>query len=102
MSGRVLPCVECEAPVDAGVHAEELGLCLQCSGHYWGHTGPWADDDTGADLPTIEVSKPSGAILIYCDQSCDDPRLTHAFIGYSKREALALWQQTHTREEASA
>jgi hypothetical protein len=101
MSGRVLPCVECAAPVDADIHAEELGLCLQCSGDYWGHTGQWSDDpDT--DTPTVEIARHSGALLIYCDQSCDDPRLTHAFIGYDKREALTLWQQTHNRHGVSA
>jgi hypothetical protein len=29
------PCNECSVPVDSEVHAEELGLCLDCSNAYF-------------------------------------------------------------------
>jgi NMD protein affecting ribosome stability and mRNA decay len=32
-----LPCVDCGTMVDADIHAEELGLCLDCSNNFWGH-----------------------------------------------------------------
>jgi hypothetical protein len=32
-------CNDCGTPIDADVHAEELGMCLECSNDYWGHTG---------------------------------------------------------------
>jgi predicted nucleic acid-binding Zn-ribbon protein len=33
-----LPCVECGEPVDADIHAEELGFCLDCSNAYFDHS----------------------------------------------------------------
>jgi hypothetical protein len=40
---KTLPCRDCEAPVDAEIHEEELGFCESCSDDYWGHTGAYAD-----------------------------------------------------------
>jgi hypothetical protein len=37
------PCNECAVPVDSDIHAEELGMCLDCSNDYWDHTGKWED-----------------------------------------------------------
>jgi len=34
-----LPCVVCQTPIDADIHAEELGMCLECSNAYWNHEG---------------------------------------------------------------
>lgn len=31
------PCIYCDAPVDASIHEEELGMCLECSNAYWEH-----------------------------------------------------------------
>jgi uncharacterized protein YwgA len=33
-----LPCVECGESVDADIHAEELGFCLDCSNAYFDHS----------------------------------------------------------------
>jgi hypothetical protein len=35
-----LPCNVCEEPVDAEIHPEELGMCIECSNKYFTH-----DDD---------------------------------------------------------
>lgn len=34
---QTTPCDECGAPVDTDIHAEELGMCLECSNRYWNH-----------------------------------------------------------------
>lgn len=31
------PCVECGTAVDADIHAEELGMCVDCSNEYYNH-----------------------------------------------------------------
>lgn len=31
------PCVECGTAVDADIHAEELGMCVECSNEYYNH-----------------------------------------------------------------
>jgi hypothetical protein len=36
-----IPCVDCGTPVDANIHQEELGFCLDCSNDYWAHTGKY-------------------------------------------------------------
>jgi hypothetical protein len=41
---NTVPCVECDAPVNADIHSEELGFCLDCSNDYWEHKGKWSDD----------------------------------------------------------
>jgi hypothetical protein len=33
------PCDHCAVPIDSDIHAEELGMCLDCSNKYWGHEG---------------------------------------------------------------
>ena len=33
------PCDTCGTPIDADIHAEELGMCLTCSNAYWSHEG---------------------------------------------------------------
>jgi len=33
-----LPCDECGVPVDADIHAEELGMCVECSNEYYDHS----------------------------------------------------------------
>jgi hypothetical protein len=38
---ETIPCVDCGTPVDANIHEEELGFCLDCSNDYWGHTGKY-------------------------------------------------------------
>lgn len=32
-----LPCDECGVPVDADIHAEESGMCVECSNDYYDH-----------------------------------------------------------------
>lgn len=32
-----VPCDECGAPVKADIHAEELGMCVECSNEYYSH-----------------------------------------------------------------
>lgn len=32
-----LPCIECDTPVKADIHAEELGMCVECSNEYFNH-----------------------------------------------------------------
>ena len=32
-----LPCDVCQTPIDADIHAEELGMCLECSDAYYEH-----------------------------------------------------------------
>jgi hypothetical protein len=32
-----VPCDECGAPVRADIHAEELGMCVECSNEYYNH-----------------------------------------------------------------
>jgi hypothetical protein len=34
---KMLPCNECGEPVNADIHAEELGMCLDCSNAYFTH-----------------------------------------------------------------
>lgn len=34
---KTLPCDKCGVLIDADVHAEELGMCLECSNKYWSH-----------------------------------------------------------------
>lgn len=31
----MIPCDNCQTPVDSEVHAEELGLCVECSNAYF-------------------------------------------------------------------
>jgi len=37
MNEKYLPCVDCGEPVDAEIHAEELGMCVECSNKYFDH-----------------------------------------------------------------
>lgn len=37
MKTKYLPCIECETPVDAEIHAEELGFCIPCQHDYFNH-----------------------------------------------------------------
>lgn len=32
-----LPCDTCEKPIDKDIHAEELGMCVDCSNDYFDH-----------------------------------------------------------------
>lgn len=32
---RTLPCDTCRTPVDEDIHAEELGMCVDCSNDYF-------------------------------------------------------------------
>jgi hypothetical protein len=34
---KTKPCDDCQAPVDADVWEEELGMCIDCSDKYWSH-----------------------------------------------------------------
>ncbi len=34
---KMLPCNECGEPVNADIHAEELGMCVECSNAYFTH-----------------------------------------------------------------
>jgi len=34
---KTLPCNECGDPVNAEIHAEELGMCIECSNAYFTH-----------------------------------------------------------------
>jgi hypothetical protein len=34
---KTLPCNECGDPVNADIHAEELGMCIECSNAYFTH-----------------------------------------------------------------
>jgi hypothetical protein len=34
---KTLPCNECGEPVNADIHAEELGMCIDCSNAYFTH-----------------------------------------------------------------
>ena len=38
------PCVDCGVMIDADVHAEELGMCLDCSNVYWSHDDEEVDN----------------------------------------------------------
>lgn len=40
----MVPCVDCGAPVNKEIYPEELGMCIDCSNDFWGHTGKWAED----------------------------------------------------------
>lgn len=51
-------------------------------------------------LADIETSYPSGAYVITCDKSCNNPRGDHRFIGYTKKQALAVWRHDHPRKAA--
>lgn len=33
------PCNDCGTLIDADIHEEELGMCLDCSNAYWSHEG---------------------------------------------------------------
>jgi hypothetical protein len=37
MNTKFIPCVECATPVDADIHAEEMGMCVECSNEYYNH-----------------------------------------------------------------
>jgi hypothetical protein len=32
-----VPCDECGTPIQADIHAEELGMCVECSNEYYNH-----------------------------------------------------------------
>jgi len=32
-----VPCDECGVPIQADIHAEELGMCVECSNEYYSH-----------------------------------------------------------------
>ena len=34
---KMLPCDKCGEPVNADIHAEELGMCVECSNKYFDH-----------------------------------------------------------------
>jgi len=36
-SVSVRPCVKCGVEMDADVHEEEMGMCLECSNRFWDH-----------------------------------------------------------------
>jgi hypothetical protein len=38
-STETTPCDECGTPVDTDIHAEELGMCVECSNKYYDHDG---------------------------------------------------------------
>ncbi len=42
---KTLPCNECGDPVNADIHAEELGMCIDCSNAYFTH-----EDEEPIDL----------------------------------------------------
>ena len=37
MSEQMTGCVECGVMMPSDVHAEELGMCLECSNRFWEH-----------------------------------------------------------------
>lgn len=37
INGGVTPCNSCQAPVLTDIHAEELGMCVDCSNDYFTH-----------------------------------------------------------------
>jgi hypothetical protein len=37
INGGLLPCVKCGDKIDADIHAEELGMCVDCSNEYYSH-----------------------------------------------------------------
>lgn len=96
-----LPCVECAAPVDAEIHAEEMGLCLPCSNHYWGHTGPWSDNDhddghghdTEGETLNTERIKHNGAIIV--SAIIGGYRVAETYYGYTEHEARQQFGQQH-------
>jgi hypothetical protein len=96
MNTRVLPCVECAAPVDADIHEEELGLCLECSNDYWGHTGAWSDSDNNHEELTLytERIKHSGAWIVSAIIS--GYRVANTYYGYTEQEAINNYRATHT------
>jgi hypothetical protein len=48
-------------------------------------------------LKDVGRSFPSGAYTIVCDGGCEHPVFEHRFMGYTKKEALAVWRETHPR-----
>ncbi len=45
---KTLPCNECGDPVNAEIHAEELGMCIECSNAYFTH-----NDEEPIDLQRV-------------------------------------------------
>lgn len=45
---KTLPCNECGEPVNAEIHAEELGMCIECSNAYFTH-----NDEEPIDLQIV-------------------------------------------------
>lgn len=116
-----IPCTECAAPVDAEIHAEEMGLCLPCSDHYWGHTGPWSEgewldcdrhpdvecyrlierdgqtsydcDDTEGETLNTERIKHNGAIIV--SAIIGGYRVAETYYGYTEQEARQQFGQQH-------
>jgi len=37
MKTATTPCDECGTLIDTDIHAEELGMCVECSYKYWNH-----------------------------------------------------------------
>jgi hypothetical protein len=37
INGGLLPCDKCGDKIDADIHAEELGMCVDCSNEYFSH-----------------------------------------------------------------
>ena len=33
------PCDVCKVPISTDIHAEELGMCIECSTDYFNHKG---------------------------------------------------------------
>ena len=55
-------------------------------------------------LADIERLSPSGGLYIECAGNCEEYRRglitkssAHRYYGYTKREALALWRESHPR-----
>ena len=36
---EMTPCDECGELIKSDIHAEELGMCIECSNKYWSHEG---------------------------------------------------------------
>ena len=51
--------------------------------------------DNGIPVYRTTETVNSGTLVIYCDGSCGDPRLEHRYMGYSTREAVALYNEEH-------
>jgi hypothetical protein len=50
---------------------------------------------TREDIQITQGVVNSGTIVIYCNGSCDDPRLDHRYMFYTPEDALAAYNEDH-------